>query len=213
MSEKQPEEAENTIFERDKTAKGPEVQAPDPSKIKVPLKKPRKVFVPKKVKYKSDKPMEYRVRHIRVSSTEAAQLFRQSILDFQKELADQPTDDPDKEFEDRTKVENFFARVAKKYSTCPSKGLGGELGWISKNMETQDDRIDQQLIDAVMETEKFVIPEPVKTTLGVHIILNCESRIDKSAEKKSQEPAMDPRYEAMMARPDAQAPTRKDIPT
>ena len=134
-----PEEAEKTIYQRDKTAKEPVPDKEPPKPAAKPKVKPRKVFVPKKMVAKTNKPMEYRVRHILVSSLEAAQLFRQSILDFQKELADQPLDDPDKEFHDREKIERFFSRLAKKYSICPTKALGGGLDWIHKGMEIKND--------------------------------------------------------------------------
>lgn len=173
--------------------------------------KPRKAFVAKKISAPTDKPMEHRVRHILLSSLESAELFRQSILDFQKELADQATDDPDKEFADREKVENFFARIAKKYSTCPSKGIGGDLGWVHPGMKPTEN-MASNLIETILQGKKFIVPEPIKSPLGLHIILICESRIYKDAvEPKSK---VDPRYAALAAKdsPEARAPTRKDIP-
>lgn len=181
------------------------------SAIKPPVIKPRKAFVAKKFQAPTDKPMENRVRHIRLSSMEAADLFRQTTLDLQKELAEQPADNPDKEFEDRKKVEAFFARLAKKYSTCPSRPMGGDLGWISPSM-AQQENIPQELIEAVMKSQKFAIPEPVVTPLGFHVILICESRVCKKAVE--QEAKLDPRYEALaqLDKPVARAPTRNDIP-
>lgn len=179
--------------------------------IKPPVIKPRKAFVAKKFQAPTDKPMEHRVRHIRLSSMETADLFRQTTLDLQKELAEQPADNPDKEFDDREKVEAFFARLAKKYSACPSRPMGGELGWISPGM-AQQENIPKELIEAVMKSRKFAIPEPVVTPLGFHVILVCESRVCKKAVE--QEARLDPRYEALaeMDRPVVRAPTRKDIP-
>jgi len=55
-------------------------------------------------------------------------MIRQTLLEFQKELEDKPADDPDKEFHDREKMEKFFARLAKKYSSCMTKRLGGGSG-------------------------------------------------------------------------------------
>ena len=115
----QPQEPEKTIYQRDKTA--PEPKAPDKPEGEAPKRpviKPRKVFQAKKVKIQSKKPLEHRVRHIRVSSTEAANLIRQTVVDFQNELAAEPTDDPDKEYQDYEKIEKFFGRLAKKYSVC-----------------------------------------------------------------------------------------------
>lgn len=176
-----------------------------------PAIKPRKVFVPKKVTPKTDKPQEYRTRHIRVTSLESANVFRQTLLDFQKELADQPSDDPDREFEDRKKMEAFFARIAKKYSVCPTRIIGGDLEWVYKGMSFNDEILTEELINAITQTEKFVIPEPVKTKLGYHIVLVCETQILRKKEEKKS--GLDPRYEALQARPQALPPTRKDIPT
>lgn len=188
MSEdKFPKESEKTVYERDKTAKEP-VQSSDAPKPPVkPKIKPKKVFVAKKQVLKTDKPMEHRVRHIRLSSLEAAQLIRKTLIDFQKELANQPTEDPDKEFHDREKLEKFFTTLSKKYSSCTTKGLGGELGWIYTGMKISDTIMTQSLVDAIMKTEKYTIPEPIKTKLGIHLLLICESQIYVPREKGSSE--------------------------
>lgn len=178
MSENQdPKEPEKTIYQRDKTAKEPVKPEEAPKAPVRPKIKPKKVFVAKKAVLKTDKPMEYRVRQIRLSSMDAAQLIRQTILDFQKELAEKPVDDPDKEFHDREKVEKFFSTLAKKYSNCSTKGLGGDLGWIYKGIKITDAFLTQDLVDTIMITESYTIPEPIKTKLGIHLILTCESQI------------------------------------
>ena len=189
MSEQEfPKEAGKTVYQRDKTAKEP-VPAKDPPKPPVkPKIKPRKVFVAKKMVAR-DQPMEYRARHILVSSKEAAELFRQSILDFQKELAEQPMDDPDKEFHDLEKVERFFARLAKKYSTCPSKSLGGDLDWVHEGMEIKDEILTPELVDTVIKTPKNTVPEPVKSPKGFHILLVCENRPYVRKEKPAEGPS------------------------
>ncbi|MFQ5672070.1 MAG: peptidylprolyl isomerase [Nitrospinales bacterium] len=163
------------------------------SKPAIPVIKPRKKFVAKKAVFKTDQPLERRVRHIRLSSREAAELVRQTILDFQKTLAEKPMDDPDKEFLDQQKVENFFDRLAKKYSACPSRVLGGDLSWISNNMEIHDKNVlNQTLIDAIGKTEKHKIPKPVQTPLGHHILLTCELRpLKKKAVKKTERTIVD----------------------
>ncbi|MBI5427418.1 MAG: peptidylprolyl isomerase [Nitrospinae bacterium] len=212
MSEaEQPKEPENPVFERDKTAKDPVPETPQPPQAVPPTLKPRKVFVPRKVVAKTDKPQEYRTRHIRVTSLESANLLRQTLLDFQKELAGQPSDDPDKDFEDRKKVEAFFGRIAKKYSLCPTRAIGGDLDWVYKDMKFNDEVMTGDLIDAIVKAEKFVIPEPVKTRLGYHIVLVCENQALRKKEETPSE--LDPRYEALQARPEAKPPTRTDIPT
>ncbi len=209
----QPEEAKETVYERDKTAKGPEIEGPDASQIKPPVVKPRKVFKAKKVEEDLDPSRERRTRHIRVSTPETAEMIRQVILDYQEELAAEPTDDLDKEYGDRDKVEKFFSRLAKKYSACPSKALGGDLDWTSQDSPVDDETTTRELMEAISKTRKFDIPEPVKTKLGYHIILVCETRAPVKAQVDPNAPEHDPRYAAMMARPNAQAPTRKDIPT
>ena len=195
----QPQEPEKALYQRDKTAKEPEVGS-DPELKPKPKPKLRKAFVPKKLIKKTDKPQEYRARHIRVSTLESANIFRQALVDFQKELASEPIDDPDKPFHDQAKVENYFIRIAKKYSTCSTKLLGGDLDWVYKGMNIQptgtfggwemkkEDIVTSELIDVITQSEKYVIPEPIKTKLGYHIILSCENRDRVEKEKIITQP-------------------------
>ena len=195
----QPQEPEKALYQRDKTAKEPEVGS-DPELKPKPKPKLRKAFVPKKLIKTTDKPQEYRTRHIRVSTLKSANIFRQALVDFQKELASEPIDDPDKPFHDQTKVENYFIRIAKKYSTCSTKVLGGDLDWIYKGMNIQpaatfgglemkkEGIVTSELIDAITQSEKYVIPEPIKTKLGYHIILSCENRDRVEKEKIMTQP-------------------------
>ena len=132
----QPQEPDKALYQRDKTAKEPKAEVGAEIKPR-PKPKIRKAFVPKKLVKKSDKPQEYRARHIRVSTLKSATIFRQALVEFQKELASEPIDDPDKPFHDQGKVENYFIRIAKKYSTCSTKVLGGALGWVYKGMDIQ----------------------------------------------------------------------------
>ena len=153
MSEsEQPKESDKTIYQRDKTAKEP-VTAEKASETK-PKPKPRKAFIPKKLVKKTDKPQEYRVRQIRVSTLESANLFRQTLIDFQKELASEPIEDPDKPLHDQEKIENYFIRIAKKYSTCPTRALGGDLDWIYKGMVVQEEVVTLELINTITQSEK-----------------------------------------------------------
>ena len=190
----QPQEPDKALYQRDKTAKEPKVEAEAEIKPR-PKPKIRKAFVPKKLVKKTDKPQEYRARHIRVSTLKSANIFRQALVEFQKELASEPIDDPDKPFHDQEKVENYFIRIAKKYSTCSSKVLGGDLDWVYKGMSiktearfgtlemTNEEKVTSELIDAITQSEKYVIPEPIKTKLGYHIILSCENRDRVEKEK------------------------------
>ena len=182
MSEtEQPQEPEKTIFERDKTAKEPQTNTQ-----KVPIKpkpKIKKAFVPTKKSFTTDKPIEHRVRNIRMTSLESAKMIWETLIDYQNDLAQQEMDDPDKSFNDWEKMEKFFIRLAKKYSACMSKNLGGSLGWIYQGMEITPQTIDQELINSVLKSEKFKIQEPIKTKLGFHIIIVCESQIHTPREK------------------------------
>ena len=190
----QPQEPDKALYQRDKTAKEPKAEVGAEIKPR-PKPKIRKAFVPKKLVKKTDKPQEYRARHIRVSTLESANIFRQALVEFQKELASEPIDDPDKPFHDQAKLENYFIRIAKKYSTCSSKVLGGDLDWVYKGMSiktearfgtlemTNEEKVTSELIDAITQSEKYVIPEPIKTKLGYHIILSCENRDRVEKEK------------------------------
>ena len=210
----QPREADQTLYQRDKTAKEPKVNAGTETKPKQkPKPKLRKAVVPKKLVKITDKPQEYRARHIRVSTLESANIFRQALIDFQKELASEPIEDPDKPFHDQAKVENYFIRIAKKYSTCSTKALGGDLDWVCKGMNIQpaatfggmemkkEEIVTSELIDVITQSEKYSIPEPIKTKLGYHIILSCENRDRVEKEKIITQP-----------KPQS-APTGTNIPT
>ncbi|MDH5761542.1 MAG: peptidylprolyl isomerase [Nitrospinota bacterium] len=211
----QPQEPEQTIYQRDKTAPEPKVaEPPEGEAPKRPVIKPRKIFQPKKVKIQTKKPLEHRVRHIRVSSQEAANLIRQTVLDFQKELADEPTDDPDKVYQDYEKIEKFFARLAKKYSVCSTKAVGGDLEWIYPKMPEMENVLTDDLRDSILKCEKFLIPEPFKNKFGYDIILVCETQICKKIVEEQKK--LDPRYEALAAQdaPRIQAPpSSMDIPS
>ena len=180
-----PEKADKSISQRDKAAKEP-VKSEDAPKAK-PKPKPRKPFVPKKLVRKSDKPQGYRVRNIRVSTLDTANLFRQTLLDFQRELAAKPMNNPDKVFHDREKLENYFSRIAKKYSICSTRKLGGSMGWLYEGMKVQEEIMTKDLVSAVLNTEKYIISEPIRTRLGYHLILVCEQR-DQVKEEKSCDP-------------------------
>ena len=162
---------------------------PGEAKLK-PVIKPRKKFIPKKKVFKSDKKMEFRVRHIRLTSLETAKLILQTIVDYQSDLAEKPMDDPDKEFIDQEKVERFFAKLAKKYSACPTRNLGGDLDWIHNHevdseaslidtqikAEIEGSVLTEELVEDIMKCERNKILGPIKSALGFHVVLVCESR-------------------------------------
>ena len=182
MSE-QPKESEKTIYQRDKTAKEPKTVSDTPKQPVKPKPKIKKVFVPKKTTFTTDKPMEHRVRNIRLTSKESAKMIWEILIDFQSDLAKTEMDDPDKAFHDWEKVEKFFIRLAKKYSICQSKKLGGDLGWIYSDMTLPEQIITSELVDKIMKLEKFIIPDPIKSNLGFHILMICESQVHTPKEK------------------------------
>ena len=184
---KQPQEPEKTVYQRDKTAKERKPVEDSPKGPIKPKPQIKKAFVPTKKTFTTDKPMEHRVKNIRMTSMESAKMIWETLIEYQNELTQQEMDDPDKAYHDWEKMEKFFTRLAKKYSACMSKTLGGSLGWVYKEMEIAPQTMNQELIDNIMKAEKFKIPEPIKTKLGFHIIMICESQVHTPREKFVEE--------------------------
>ncbi len=196
-----PEESKDTVFQRDKTAKEPRVQAAEGEAEKPapkPRIKPRKIFKAKKVKAKTDKPMEHRTRQILVTSVEAADMLRNIVIEYQEDLAKETSDDPDKVFEDYDKTEKFFKRLAKKYSLCLSKVVGGDLDWVYHGMSIPE-TLTPELVDEILKTEKMSVSKPFKTKLGYHLLLVCETQVN-SRDVAEEKPEMDPRLTEMLDR-------------
>lgn len=61
--------------------------------------------------------------------------------------------------------ESSFEEAAKKYSTCPSKEQGGNLGSFSRGMMVPE------FEDEAFRLELNTVSEPVKTQFGYHLIL------------------------------------------
>jgi len=151
----QPKESEKTIYERDKTAKERQPVADAPKVPAKPKPKVKKVFVAKTTIFTTDKPMEHRVRNIRLTSMESAKMIWEILVDFQTDLTKQEIDDPDKSFHDWQKIEKFFSRLAKKYSICQSKRLGGNLDWVYQAMPVPEQVLTPELLNEIMKLEKF----------------------------------------------------------
>ncbi len=58
-----------------------------------------------------------------------------------------------------------FANLAKRFSKCPSKSKGGNLGWFSKG------EMVPEFEKACFEGQKGQIVGPVKTEFGYHVIM------------------------------------------
>ena len=58
-----------------------------------------------------------------------------------------------------------FEDLAKRFSKCPSKSKGGNLGWFSKG-----DMVPE-FENAAFSAQKGAVVGPVKTKFGYHIIL------------------------------------------
>lgn len=63
-----------------------------------------------------------------------------------------------------------FETIAKKYSKCPSKDVGGDLGYFEKG------QMVKEFEDAAFELPVGKISEPVKTQFGWHIIKVCDKK-------------------------------------
>ncbi|MBP5735587.1 MAG: peptidylprolyl isomerase [Candidatus Methanomethylophilaceae archaeon] len=58
-----------------------------------------------------------------------------------------------------------FANLAKRFSKCPSKSEGGNLGWFGKG------EMVPEFEKACFEGQKGQVVGPVKTEFGYHIIM------------------------------------------
>ncbi len=67
----------------------------------------------------------------------------------------------------KSKIENneiTFEQAAQKYSSCPSKANGGDLGYFGRNMMVKE------FEDASFNGDVGKISQPVKTQFGWHLI-------------------------------------------
>lgn len=59
-----------------------------------------------------------------------------------------------------------FEELARKYSTCPSAPLGGDLGDLTKKL----DRLDESFREALEKLKAGEISGPVRSSFGYHLI-------------------------------------------
>ena len=85
--------------------------------------------------------MEFRASHILVKDKSLAQKISQEL-----------------------KMGGNFASLARKYSTCPSRSKGGDLGWFGPG------QMVAPFEKAVKKLSHNRISDPVRTQFGYHII-------------------------------------------
>ena len=70
----------------------------------------------------------------------------------------------------RLKQGGDFSKLAKEYSTCPSKSKGGDLGWFGPDQMVKPFEL------AVMKLGSGSLSQPVSTQFGYHIIKKTGER-------------------------------------
>ena len=81
-------------------------------------------------------------------------------------------------------LKEAFAEAAGKYSDCPSKAKGGDLG-----LSTRAEWV-RPFSDAAFSTEIGQMSPPVKTKFGYHLILVTDRQpVSKEMFEKNKEPA------------------------
>ncbi len=87
------------------------------------------------------------------------------------------------------KNELSFDEAAKKYSKCPSKSRGGDLGFFNKG------KMVPEFEKAAFSMDKEEISEPIKTQFGYHIIKVIDK---KDSKQKTYEEAKDQIYKQLV---------------
>jgi peptidyl-prolyl cis-trans isomerase C len=121
-----------------------------------------------------------RAKHILLSvpasNTQAAEQARAKIVLLKRQIEERVA----KGVADAGKLDNLelekkrmqllndtFAEVAGKESTCPSKANGGELGWFPRS----GGRVAESFAKAAFALKPFQMSDPVLTEYGCHLIL------------------------------------------
>lgn len=69
-----------------------------------------------------------------------------------------------RELTQRIKRGEEFTKLAREFSTCPSKAKGGDLGWFTPG------QMVKSFEDAVKKMAIGAISDPVSTKFGFHVI-------------------------------------------
>jgi parvulin-like peptidyl-prolyl isomerase len=92
-------------------------------------------------------PSEVRASHILVPSEKEANDIKKKLQEGEK-----------------------FPRMAKRFSSCPSKDEGGDLGFFGPGM------MDQAFEEAAFKAPVGKVTGPVKTQFGYHLIMVTEKK-------------------------------------
>jgi len=129
---------------------------------------------------------QMQARHILISGD--AEQAKAKILAIKKEIEDEAAkeakdelaklpagSDPVKQNEVRYKVlVTAFGKAATKYSACPSKEQGGDLGWFPRS-----GTMVEPFAAAVFALEPYQMTGPVSTEFGQHLILAIDKKQGK----------------------------------
>ena len=69
-----------------------------------------------------------------------------------------------KDLANRVKRGEDFSKLAREFSSCPSKAKGGDLGWFSAG------QMVKPFEDAVKKMAVGAVSDPVSTQFGFHVI-------------------------------------------
>lgn len=116
------------------------------------------------------------VSNIQIPDEELEKYYKENKTDFFRDITlrashilvdtEEKADEVLKEINDGTD----FGDVAKKYSSCPSKDIGGDLGFFTKG------RMVKEFDDAVFNMTVGEISKAIKTQFGYHIIKLTEEK-------------------------------------
>lgn len=80
------------------------------------------------------------------------------------------SEDKANELKGRIAAGDSFAEIAKKWSECPSKAKGGDLGWFGRG------QMVREFEEAAFKAKKGEVVGPVRTQFGWHLIQVTDQR-------------------------------------